>query len=77
MKQITSLTLDIKFEQIRQFLRDELKLQQEQVTKILTCQISILSFSIQENLRPKVGYFSEMGLQQEDIARYLLTLDYL
>ncbi|CAM6126585.1 unnamed protein product [Calypogeia fissa] len=72
LPQIMSLSLDSKFQQVVQFLRDDLKLQQEQITKMLTCQISILSFSIQDNMRPKVGYFYEMGLQQEDIARLVV-----
>ncbi|KAG6550756.1 hypothetical protein Mapa_007660 [Marchantia paleacea] len=70
--QIMSLSLDNKYKGILQFLQDELHLQNDQISKIVSSQISILSFSVETNIRPKVGFFSEMGLQNDDIARLVV-----
>ncbi|BBN04719.1 mTERF domain-containing protein, mitochondrial [Marchantia polymorpha subsp. ruderalis] len=70
--QIMSLSLDNKYKGILQFLQEELHLQNDQISKIVSSQISILSFSVETNIRPKVGFFSEMGLQNDDIARLVV-----
>ncbi|KAL3693124.1 hypothetical protein R1sor_006775 [Riccia sorocarpa] len=70
--QIMSLSLGDKYKGILQFLQDELHLQHDQISKIVSSQISILSFSVETNIRPKIGYFLDMGLQNNDIARLVV-----
>ncbi|KAL2634691.1 hypothetical protein R1flu_006170 [Riccia fluitans] len=72
LPQIMSLSLGNKYRGILQFLQDELNLQNDQISKIVSSQISILSFSVETNIRPKVGFFLDMGLQNDDIARLVV-----